>query len=222
MTSLDIFLTHWPLGMCDWLNLMAFFRYQGPFYPCNHNLDIGIIIFPHIIGPCEIWIKFYVILQLILSIYGWGISCEIALWWILLYLTNDKSTLVQVMAWCWQATSHYLSQWWLRFKLSYGITGPQWVKEANIRTALISVDSSIKLNRSDGKFTDQAHYTWMCFSILWIKLGKWKKKLRSSSVCLHQGSSFVTVAGDLPSDRDALKLGKDIHWDLWVLIPGAL
>ena len=27
-------------------------------------------------------------------------------------LTEDKSTLVQVMAWCRQATSHYLSQCW--------------------------------------------------------------------------------------------------------------
>ena len=28
------------------------------------------------------------------------------------YLTNEKPTLVQVMAWCRQATSHYLSQCW--------------------------------------------------------------------------------------------------------------
>ena len=39
-----------------------------------------------------------------------GISCELALRWVSLYLTDDKSTLVQVMAWCRQATSHYLSQ----------------------------------------------------------------------------------------------------------------
>ena len=43
-------------------------------------------------------------------------------------LTNDKSTLVQVMAWCCQATSHYLSQCWPSFLLPYGITRPQWVK----------------------------------------------------------------------------------------------
>ena len=42
---------------------------------------------------------------------GWGISYEITLGWMPLDLTNDKSTLVQVMAWCCQATSHYLSQW---------------------------------------------------------------------------------------------------------------
>ena len=43
------------------------------------------------------------------------------------YLSDDKSTLVQVMAWCRQATSHYLSQCWPRSLLPYDITRPQWV-----------------------------------------------------------------------------------------------
>ena len=42
--------------------------------------------------------------------------------------TDDKSTLVQVMAWCRQATSHYLSQCWPRYKPPYGVTRPHWVK----------------------------------------------------------------------------------------------
>ena len=45
----------------------------------------------------------------------------------LLDLTDDKSTLVQVMAWGRQATSHYLSQCWPRSMLPYGVTRPQWV-----------------------------------------------------------------------------------------------
>ena len=40
---------------------------------------------------------------------------------------DDQSTLVQVMAWCRQATSHYLSQCWPRSLLPYGVTRPQWV-----------------------------------------------------------------------------------------------
>ena len=40
-------------------------------------------------------------------------------------LTDDKSTLVQVMAWCRQATSHYLSQCWLSSLSSYGVARPQ-------------------------------------------------------------------------------------------------
>ena len=38
-----------------------------------------------------------------------------------------QSTLVQVMAWCRQATSHYLSQCSHRAMSLYGITKPQWV-----------------------------------------------------------------------------------------------
>ena len=39
----------------------------------------------------------------------------------------DKSTLVHVMAWCRQATSHYLNQCWPRSMSPYGVTRPQWV-----------------------------------------------------------------------------------------------
>ena len=59
---------------------------------------------------------------------GWGISYEIALRWMPLDLADDKSTLVEVMAWCCQATSHYLSQCWPRSMSPNGFTRPQWVK----------------------------------------------------------------------------------------------
>ena len=41
-----------------------------------------------------------VIFQLILVIDGWSISCKIVLKWMPMDLTDGKSTLVQVMAWC--------------------------------------------------------------------------------------------------------------------------
>ena len=47
-------------------------------------------------------------------------------------LTDDKSTLVQAMAWCHQATSHYLSQCWPRSLSPYGVTRPQWVNSSAI------------------------------------------------------------------------------------------
>ena len=56
-----------------------------------------------------------------------GISYEIALRWMPLDLTDDNSALVQVMAWCRQATSHYLSKCWPRSMSPNGITRPQWV-----------------------------------------------------------------------------------------------
>ena len=65
-----------------------------------------------------------VIFKQILVIDGWGISCEIALTWMSLDFTDDQSTLVQVMAWCRQATSHCLSQCWPRSLSPYGITRP--------------------------------------------------------------------------------------------------
>ena len=38
-----------------------------------------------------------------------------------------QSTLVKAIAWCRQATSHYLSQCWPISMLPYGITRPQWI-----------------------------------------------------------------------------------------------
>ena len=68
-----------------------------------------------------------VIFKQILVIDGWGISCKIALIWMSLDFADDQSTLVQVMAWCRQATSHYLSQCWPRSLSPYGVTRSQWV-----------------------------------------------------------------------------------------------
>ena len=73
------------------------------------------------------WNFRHVIFKQILLNDGWGISCEIALIWISLDFADDQSTLVQVMAWCHQATSHYLSQCWPRSLSPYGVTRPQWV-----------------------------------------------------------------------------------------------
>ena len=85
--------------------------------PCFNSLTPGKIE----------WNFIFVIFKQILVIDGWGISCEIALIWMSLDFTDDQSTLVQVMAWCRQQTSHYLSQCWPRSLSPYGVTRPQWV-----------------------------------------------------------------------------------------------
>ena len=74
------------------------------------------------------WNFRHVIFKQILVIDDCDISCEIALIWMSLDFTDDQSTLVQVMACCRQATSHYMSQCWPRSQLPYGGTRPQWVK----------------------------------------------------------------------------------------------
>ena len=83
------------------------------------------------------WNFWHVIFKQILVIDGWGISCEIALIWMSLDFPDDQSTLVQLMAWCHQATSHYLSQCWPRSLSPYGVTRPQWVKHRDCSVQLI-------------------------------------------------------------------------------------
>ena len=53
--------------------------------------------------------------------------CQIALRWMPMNFTNKRSSLVQVMAWCRQATSHYVNQYWPRSPTPFGISWPQWV-----------------------------------------------------------------------------------------------
>ena len=68
-----------------------------------------------------------IILKLITQNNSLGIHREIALRWMPQKLSNEKLTLVQLMAWCHQATSHYLSHCWPRSMSPYCITRPQWV-----------------------------------------------------------------------------------------------
>ena len=68
---------------------------------------------------------------------------NVSIWWrhlgnnsprvspvVLVTVPHNKSTLVQVMAWCCQATNHYLRQCWAIYMLSYGVTShttSKWV-----------------------------------------------------------------------------------------------
>ena len=54
-------------------------------------------------------------------------------------LTDDKSTLVQVMAWCLQATSHYLNQCWPRSMSPYGVTMSMTQRVKKISCLLVCV-----------------------------------------------------------------------------------
>ena len=63
-------------------------------------------------------------------------ACEIALGCMSQDFIDGKSTLVQVMACCRQATSHYLSQCWPSSVFPYGITRPQWFKHFEIENLL--------------------------------------------------------------------------------------
>ena len=71
------------------------------------------------------------IFNLVLLIGIFTSSYDNTLRWMSWDLAEDRSTSVQAMAWCRQATSHYLSQYWPRYVSPYGITRAQWVKEIN-------------------------------------------------------------------------------------------
>ena len=69
----------------------------------------------------------YVIFNLALLIGIFNSSYDNVRRWMPQDLTNDKSKLVQVMAWYRQATSHNLNQCWPRSPTPCGVTRPQWV-----------------------------------------------------------------------------------------------
>ena len=96
-------------------------------YDVLSDIEMGIIRFirmacwnisylaQDLIAAWNMWMKFE-IHNFQANITNWWL--RYLLWnflrWMSLDLTDDKPPLVQVMAWCHQATSHYLSQYWPR------------------------------------------------------------------------------------------------------------
>ena len=66
-------------------------------------------------GRCSSNFKSMIFNFFIIQASNTGTRCETALRWMPLNLTNEESTLVQVMAWCHQASSHYLNRCWPKF-----------------------------------------------------------------------------------------------------------
>ena len=94
--------------------------------------------------PGRWWYFRWVLFKPITVIDGCDTCCEIALRRMSLNFTDDKSTLVQVMAWCRQATSHYPSQCWPSFLSPYGIT-PFWTFYIYRRVIFVKKYDSIML-----------------------------------------------------------------------------
>ena len=92
---------------------------------------------------------------------GWGISCEIALIWMSLDFTDDQSTLVQVMACCCQATSHYLSQCWPSCLSPYGFTRPEWVNRITFTSPYDHIQFQIK--HQSYLTTNGSHYNTVIY-----------------------------------------------------------
>ena len=92
---------------------------------------------------------------------------------------GDKLTLVQVMAWCHQATSHYLSQCWPRSVLPYCVTRPQGFKFfLHVYFHSFSVICSKKTNKKP----QQNHNQLRCLRTLFH--GKLNWIIKPDSPCL--------------------------------------
>ena len=72
------------------------------------------------------WVK-SVISKHILEMDIWVFPMKLPLKWILQGLDQVVSALVQVMAWCLQATSHCLNQCWPSSVIPFDVTRGQWV-----------------------------------------------------------------------------------------------
>ena len=86
-----------------------------------------------------------------------SISCEIIVRCIWQNSTDDKSTLVQVMAWCYQVTNHNLSQELPRSMSQYGLTRPQWVIRFILGNA-VKTESCL-----DANFATTGGFTGCCY-----------------------------------------------------------
>ena len=95
-------------------------------------------------------------------------------------LNGEESTLLQVMAWCHQAPSHYLSQWWPRSMIPHGITRPQWVNSmappgrCSCSYSLISSEFPMKL------FSNVSHMASLMISQHWFRY--WLDVIRQLAV----------------------------------------
>ena len=101
---------------------------------------VNLVLAPALVNPLaheRCWSNFTsASFKIILQIDILSTPSDIGLSWVPLNLTDGKSTLVQVMAWCCQATTHYLIQCWPRSISPYGITGPQWVNVIWMKPAI--------------------------------------------------------------------------------------
>ena len=145
-------------------------------------------------GKFELNFK-YVIFKRISMTDGWSISCEIALIWMWLDFTNHQSTLVQVMAWCQQATSHYLSKCWPRSLSPYGVTRPPWVKVYNCTKILfVQLNCIVLIAKKELGFTSCIHTNNQCLKPLTTPF-QWLTYILkvSSAICLWKRSNWESL-----------------------------
>ena len=142
-------------------------------------------------------------------------------------VTDDKSTLVQVMAWCHQATSHYLSQCCARSTSPYGVTRPQWVKLSREPSWFNNNWLSSTMSRTHhGTYRNVGAFQCDRFSLLdihWIRSGRytWFSARLQYLQCVSNGNTAVL---HWAIDKDSLfskglnttRIGLNLMWSFTV------
>ena len=110
------------------------------------------------------------------------------------------------MAWCHQATSHYLIQCWPRSLSPYDVTRPQWVKcfaPSNSSNCSFVLYNDVMMSIMVCKITG---ISIVC-SKVYSRADKKTSKLRVTGLC--EGNQLVT--GGFSSQREGLWSGKCFH-----------
>ena len=106
---------------------------------------------------------------------------------------DDQSSLVEVMARCRQATSHYLIQCWPRSLLPYGLTRPQWVNTLRLwqMSAILQKTFSnwfsnwfMKIVYFDSHFIEIVTHGWIDNTPALVQTMAWQQTIIWTNDCL--------------------------------------
>ena len=123
-------------------------------------------------------------------------------------LTDDESKLVQIMAWCRQAASHYLSQCWPSSVLLYGISRPQWVNWNDIS---MTADGLVTSGAKASAGTILTQSVLIIFCTKWESLYHWIYTLNYQ---MFDTSHYTQNTFRMQTDRFEKK-------DVWILNIGS-
>ena len=125
---------HWSYWMDATLHVLNSYRCISVYKPFWYNLfNLSMLVngnnvVVNSLAPGRFGYSIKLLNSKLISTFNiLSIFCEIAIRWMPQHPTDHKSTLVQVMIWCRQVTSHYLSYCWPRFLSPNDVTRPQCV-----------------------------------------------------------------------------------------------
>ena len=134
----------------------------------------------------------------------------------LMNLPSDKchktlmmSTLVQVVAWCHQAKSHYLSQSWPISLSPNGVTRPQWVN-----WTLANKFTSLQWRHNDYDSVSNHQLHGCLLDRLFKPRSKKTPKLRVTGLCVGNSPGPVNSPHKGPVTRKMFPFDDVIMWNL--------